>query len=291
MSNEVAMGKKEKKIPKEYAAIVTLCIFFTIVTVVGGIRLYYTISMNNARVDLENIDIIEQNTNIDVNRMNLAISNTLEEHYGIDVYYGESVNATSVNATNITDESKIFAMLRDLSGALSKYPSGIIQEIESKGYTVSIHLVDKFTNNIEALANRNSIGQFNIYISNNLNMERAFHHEFYHILDYYIKLETLERFTMWNKYNPYGFKYSGDVSVLTSKYVYNGQSGAYFVTIYAKYSEKEDRAETFAEMMTANRMEIYFNEGENIKSKINLIIKVLNETFKTVRNEEVLAWE
>ncbi|MBR6689401.1 MAG: hypothetical protein IKL68_05240 [Clostridia bacterium] len=285
------MEKKEKKMPKEYAAIVTLCIFFTIITIVGGIRLYFVISIDRARVDLENIDIIEQNTTIDTNRMNLAISNTIEEEYGIDVYYGEGVNAVSVNATNITDSSEIFAMLRELAGALAKYPQNLIKEIEDKGYMVSLHLVDKFNNNIEALANRNSIGQFNIYMSNNLDIERAFHHEFYHILDYYIKLETMERYNMWNKYNPKGFKYSNNVNSLTSKYVYKGQSGAYFVTTYAKYSEKEDRAETFAEMMTANRMELFFTEGENIKYKMNLIISVLKKSFVTVRNEDSLAWE
>ncbi len=285
------MGKKEKKMPKEYAAIVTLCIFFTIVTIVGGIRLYFVISMDRARVDLENIDIIEQNTNIDTNRMNLAISNTIEEQYGIDIYYGDGVNASSVNAVNITDNSKIFAMLRDLAVALNKYPTGLVKEIEKRNYTVSIHLVDKFNSNIEALANRNSIGHFNIYMSNNSDIERAFHHEFYHILDYYIKLETAERYTMWNKYNPHGFKYTNDVNKLTSKYVYSGQSGAYFVTTYAKYSEKEDRAETFAEMMTANRMELFFNDGEIIKSKMNLIMKVLRSTFVTVSIEDTLAWE
>lgn len=285
------MEKKEKRMPKEYAAIVTLCIFFTVVTIVGGIRLYFVISMDRARVDLEHIDIIEQNTNIDINRMNLAISNTIEEQYGMDVNYGEDVNAASVNATNIIDNSKIFNMLRDVASALTKYPKGLIKEIEASGYMVSIHLVDKFENNIEALANRNSIGQFNIYMSNNLDIERAFHHEFYHIMDYYIKLETAERYELWNKYNPNGFRYTNNVLNLNSKYVYNGQSGAYFVTTYAKFSEKEDRAETFAEMMTANKMEVFFNDGEHIKSKINLIIQVLRESFVTVKNEESLAWE
>ncbi|MBR6613612.1 MAG: hypothetical protein IKK84_02470 [Clostridia bacterium] len=285
------MEKKEKKMPKEYAAIVSLCIFFTIVTIVGGVRLFFVISAKNTKVDLENIDIIEQNTNLDINRMNLAISNTVEEQYGVDIYYGEGVNAASVNATNITDKSEIFSMLRAITSALTKYPEDIIREIESKGYMVSIHLVDKFTNNIEALANRNSIGHFNIYISNSIEIERAFHHEFYHILDYYIKLETAERYAMWNKYNPHGFKYSNNVNSLTTKYVYSGQSGAHFVTAYAKYSEKEDRAETFAEMMTANKMETFFNEGEHIKSKMNLIIKVLNSSFESVRKKETLAWE
>lgn len=277
--------------PKEYAAIVSLTIFFALVTIVGSIRLYYTLSEATVQVDLDNINVIEQNTNIDMTRINLGLRNSLREKYGIDIYYGNNLNVSSVNAINITNSDEIFSMLRDLNDALSKYPQDLIKEIEQQGYTVSIYLVDSFVNNIEALANRNTIGQFNIYMSNTLDIERAFHHEFYHILEYYIKLETVERYALWNKYNPDGFKYTNDVNSITSKYVYNGQSGAYFVTLYAKYSEKEDRAETFAEMMTANRMELFFNEGEYIKSKIDLISSVLRNTFQTVRFENNLAWE
>lgn len=277
--------------PKEYAAIVSLTIFFALVTIVGGIRLYLTVTDSNIKVDLDDIGVIEENTNIDLERLNLSLRNSLSERYDIDIYYGSNLNVESVNAINITDSEKIFSMLRELNDALNKYPSGLIAEMESEGYTVNIFLVDSFTNNVEALANRNTIGQFNIYISNALEFERAFHHEFYHILEYYIKLETVERYYKWNEYNPKGFQYTNDVNKITSKYVYNGQSGAYFVTLYAKYSEKEDRAETFAEMMTANRLEIFFNEGEHIKSKIDLISSVLRNTFTTVRVEDSLAWE
>jgi len=277
--------------PKEYAAIVSLTIFFALVTVIGGIRLYSTIMEENTKVDLENIDILEQNTNLDLTRINLSLRNSLSEKYGIDIYYGRNLNLSSVNAVNITDSEKVFSMLRDLNDALSNYPNDLINEIEQAGYTVSIYLVDRFTNNIEALANRNSIGQFNIYVSNSLDIKRAFHHEFYHILEYYIKLETVERYALWDKYNPDGFEYTNDVSKITSKYVYNGQSGAHFVTLYAKYSDKEDRAETFAEMMTASRMELFFNEGENIKSKMDLINRVLRNSFVSIRDENNLAWE
>jgi len=277
--------------PKEYAAIISLTIFFALVTIVGGLRLYFVITDANIKVNFENIDILEENTNLDLARINLSLRNSMAERYGIDIYYGGNLNVSSVNAINIIDSEKIFAMLRDLNNALNSYPKDLINEIEEAGYRLSIYLVDSFTNNIEALANRNSIGQFNIYISNSLDIKRAFHHEFYHILEYYIKLETVERYALWEDYNPDGFKYTNDVSKITSKYVYNGQSGAHFVTLYAKYSDKEDRAETFAEMMTASRMELFFNEGEPIKSKIDLIIRVLRNTFQTVRVDNNLAWE
>lgn len=283
--------KKEKKMPKEYAAIVSLTIFFTLVTIVGGIRMYFILLVASNSIDIDNIDIVEENTNLDLTRINLSLKNSLAERFDVDIYYGNNVNVSSVNAINLKDSEKVFAMLKDLNDALNKYPKGLINEIEKAGYTVSIYLVDSFTNNIEALANRNSIGQFNIYLSNTLDMKRALHHEFYHIIEYYIKLQTIERFMIWDKYNPNGFEYTNDVSKITNKHVYNGQSGAYFVTLYAKYSDKEDRAETFAEMMTANRMELFFNEGEHIKSKIDLISSVLRNTFRTVRLEENLAWE
>ena len=283
--------KKEKKIPKEYAAIVTLTIFFTLVTVVGGFRIYSNLTQNAVQIDIDNLDVLELNNDVDFTRINLTLVNKLKEKYGIDIYYGGSINLTSVNALNITDSERIFGMLKDLKIAFDKYPIGLINEIEKEGYTVSIYLVDKFVNNIEALANRNTIGQFNIYLSDSLDIERAFHHEFYHILDYYIKLETVERYALWDKYNPEDFKYTNDINKITNKYVYNGQSGAHFVTMYAKYSEKEDRAETFAEMMTANKMEVFFNDGEYIRSKIDLIANVLKNTFETVRLEKSLAWE
>ena len=44
-------------------------------------------------------------------------------------------------------------------------------------------------------------------------------------------------------------------------------------------------------MMTAERDEVFFNENEPIKGKIELIKKVLYNTFNTVKIEESLAWD
>ena len=283
----------KKKMPKEYAIIVSLSIFFALVTLVGIIRLVVIADESYAKVDLDNIQIDNNEIDLDIARYNLSIANAIKEEYDIDIYYGDKLNLESVNGIAITDEQKIFDMLCDISSALSVYPQNLVREIENKGYSVSIYLVDYFTTNVEALANRNTIGQFKIYISNTPDLKRALHHEYYHILDYYIKLEANESLVYkdWNKYNPIGFKYVNDVDNITSKYVYNNDTGSYFVTAYAKYSEKEDRAETFAEMITANRQKLFFNDGEPIKGKINIINSVLNSTFKTIGLEENLIWK
>lgn len=284
---------KEKSIPKEYAIVVSLVMFFAIVILVGGIRLYLISKYELEPIDLENIDVIEENTNISMESYNIRIANSIKSIYGIDVYYGATPELSSVKAVALTDSTVIFDMLREINAVLEAYPKNIVREIESKGYELSIYLVDYFTNNVEALANRNSIGQMKIYISNTADINRALHHEYYHILDYYIRLEADDglAYINWKNFNPKGFEYTEDVDNITSKYVYYGGEGAFFVTPYAKYSEKEDRAETFAEMVTASKEEVFFNEDGPIKGKINIIKKVLYDTFKSVREESDLVWE
>lgn len=284
---------KERIIPKEYAIVVSLILFFTIVIIVGGVRIYLVTRDRLDRVDLAYIDLLEIDTSVDLSSYNLRIINSIREDYGIDIYYGLLPELDSVNATAITDESVVFEMLKAVNSVLTKYPSDLVDEIEDKGYELSICLVDYFDNNVEALANRNSIGQMKIYMSNATDIERALHHEWYHILDYYVKLETneAEAYMDWDKYNPKDFKYTENINNITAKYVYYGKSGAYFVTPYAKYSVKEDRAETFSEMMTAAKDEVFFNDGEPIKGKMDVIKNVLYNTFLCVKLEDSLAWE
>ena len=283
---------KEKKMPKEYAIIVSLAIFFSVVTIVGSFRLYLLTKTETTALDLNNIDVVETDTNIDMASYNLRITNAIRQKYDIDIYYGDEINVQSVNAVPLTDENEIFNMLREVNEVLEEYPQDLIREMEQKGYEISIYLVSYFTTEAEALANRNSIGQMKIYISNTINVKRALHHEYYHILDYYIRLETDERlaYLNWDKYNPKGFEYTEDINNITSKYVYEGEPDAYFVTPYAKFSEKEDRAETFAEMLTASKMESFFEQGP-IKGKIDIIKKVLFNTFNCVRTSKTLAWQ
>lgn len=284
---------KEKKLPKEYAIVVSLMIFFAVVTIVGSVRLWLVTSNSFNSVDLAEVEILEQDTNIDIESYNLRIINTIKDAYGIDVYYGDKLNVESVGAVPLNNEQQVFNMLKEVVETLSKYPRNLFKEIESKEYSVAIYLVDYFTINVEALANRNTIGQFKIYMSDTTNLERALHHENYHILDYYIKLEADEglAYIDWSKYNPKGYTYPQNVDSITAKYTYNGEPGANFVTMYAKCSQKEDRAETFAEMIMADRNEIFFNDGEPIKGKIDIIREVLEDTFVTVRNSNNLAWK
>lgn len=291
------MSETNKK-KEEYSLILYLIIFFVIVSLVGFSRLLIILSANDgkSKIDLSYIDASQYSASDNITNVNLSIKNILEKHYGVDIYYGEStkVIVKSVEAKELIDNKETFNMLKQVYDTLSKYPVNIINEIENKGYRVSIYLVDFFNNSNAALANRNSNGEFNIYISRIGNFERTLHHEVYHILDYYIKLEEEEEvlYKNWEKYNPEGFKYTGNVEFITSNHVYTtGVSGASFVSAYAKYAQKEDRAETFAQMMIDMQREVYYNEGEKIREKIDIISKVLKNTFVTVNQAEEIHWE
>ena len=279
---------------KEYAVIVNLIIFFAVLIVVAGIRLLIIITTHEDKITKEEyLYITEQSKlqGLDTENANLRYVNLLNERYGIDIHYGKTteVFAKSVQAVPIMDSKRITEMLVELTRALEKYPQNIIKEMENKGYTVSIYLVDYFENANVALANRNSNNEFKIYISYNETFERAMHHETYHVLEYFMNLEYgLDNiFEDWNTLNPEGFVYPEDVNKLNRKYVYglDKERPAYFVTLYSKYSAKEDRAEIFAENMVAETTPIYYTSN-HLQNKMLTIKKGLESCFESSRINE-----
>lgn len=279
---------------KEYAVIVNLIIFFAVLIVVAGIRLVIIITTHEDKITKEEyLYITEQSKlqGLDTENANLRYVNLLNDRYGVDIHYGKGTEgfAKSVQAVPIMDSKRITEMLVELTRALEKYPQNIIKEMENKGYTVSIYLVDYFENANVALANRNSNNEFKIYISYNETFERAMHHETYHVLEYFMNLEYgLDNvFEEWNMLNPEGFVYPEDVNKLNRKYVYglDKERPAYFVTIYSKYSAKEDRAEVFAENMVAESAPIYYT-SRHIKDKMLTIKEGLYNCFESSRINE-----
>ena len=279
---------------KEYAVIVNLIIFFAVLIVVAGIRLVIIITTHEDKITKEEyLYITEQSKlqGLDTENANVRYVNLLNERYGIDIHYGKGTEsfAKSVQAVPIMDSKKITEMLVELTRALEKYPQNIIKEMDNKGYTVSIYLVDYFENANVALANRNSNNEFKIYISYNETFERAMHHETYHVLEYFMNLEYgLDNiFEDWNTLNPEGFVYPEDVNKLNRKYVYglDKERPAYFVTLYSKYSAKEDRAEIFAENMVAETTPIYYTSN-HLQNKMLTIKKGLESCFESSRINE-----
>jgi len=236
----------------------------------------------------------------DKTNINIELKNEIEKIYNIDILYGSGTEAIvkTVDAQTIYNSKNINSLLLEIIDCLEKYPRNIFKEIELKDYTVEICLVDFFNNDNIALATRDSNNNFRIYISNNRNnkkITRAIHHETYHILEYYMKLEydINELFKDWSKYNPKDFSYQENLELLDTSYVFNldKQHRTYFVSIYSKVSEKEDRAEVFSDTMIAEEIPTYYMDDTGaIKGKMKLIADVISKCFYTVEYNTNIYW-
>ena len=211
----------------------------------------------------------------------------IKDEYGINISYGENSKnfVSNIDANNLYDENIVNNNIKIVYNALKKYPSDVFDIFKEEKYSLYLMIVSDFNANNIALASKNTLNQYRIYLSNNDNFERSFHHEFFHVLEYYMEGKVKYLYHSWNSYNPYGYEYQPNVSLLTDEYVYSKYNtedenrNTYFITKYSKVSEKEDRAELFAEMMTLNKKEGYLRNGTNIRSKIGYL---LNEIYENI---------
>lgn len=237
---------------------------------------------------------------VDKKAANLNIINEIKRVYNLKVIYGDGTEylTKTVSSKPVYDENDVNIMLIQLIECLSKYPSNIFKEIELKDYSIEICLVDYFNNDNIALATRDSNNNFKVYISNvekTEKIKKSVHHELYHILEYYMKLEfdINQLYKDWNKYNPENFEYQSNIALLDTNYVYNmdKQGRNYFVSIYSKSSDKEDRAEVFADTMCAEEIPSYYTDNIGaIKGKMYLISETIKTAFYSVNYGTSIYW-
>ena len=172
---------------------------------------------------------------------------------------------------------------------LEKYPQSMFKPFKDKEYKIDVVLLDEFNNNNIALASKNNLNEVKLYVSNTDDFERAIHHELFHIFEYYITDKNEDVFKGWDSFNPKYFSYEANVSNLDSTYVYlkkyhnQNLNDSYFVTKYAKTSAKEDRAETFAEMMMLIKTPDYLESGSNIRKKADNILTNMSK-YLNIKN-------
>ncbi len=222
-----------------------------------------------------------------VEQENKYYINKIKKEYGIIIGYGEDEKSflSSVNANIQYDVNIVNNNIKIIYNALKKYPSDVFNIFKEEKYSLYILLVSEFNDNNLALASKNTLNQYRIFLSNNENFERSLHHEFFHVLEYYMSDKVKYLYYAWNSYNPTNFNYEQNISKLTDEYVYNKyvteekNSNSYFLTKYSKVSSKEDRAEIFAEIMMLNKKEGYLKRGTNISKKINYLINEIRENI------------
>ena len=273
---------QRKAVRKEKLSIFTYFLIFSCFVGIT-ILLYKELNISNGFEEI----LYQKNIESNVEQENKYYINKIKNDYGIIIEYGEDAKSflSSVNANVQNDINIVNNNIKIIYNALKKYPNDVFSIFKNDGYNLHILLVSNFNDNNIALASKNSLNQYRIYLSNDIDFERAFHHEFFHILEYYMADKVKYLYYAWNSYNPSGFNYEEDVSELTDEFVYNKyatedeNSNTYFLTKYSKVSPREDRAEMFAELMMINKKEGYLKKGTNINAKVNYL---LNEIYENI---------
>lgn len=217
----------------------------------------------------------------DTTGINQRLIKSVYEKYGIKIYYGTDYikETSSVNATPFMNIENANKNLKAIEILLKKYPRDFFKNFnisENKKYSVVFYLVENFSNDNIALAVKDNTSEYKLFISNYDDLERAVHHEIYHLIEYFMEEKSGKGtlYTNWEKLNPIDYEYAYNVDNITTRYVYNNtlkNKGAFFITNYSKYSGKEDRAEIFADMMTQNIKPIYYSNDEPIRKKAQTI--------------------
>ncbi len=216
---------------------------------------------------------------------NQILIEKIHKEFGVTVLSGEQTrsDAEKVNASIQTDDDEIFKNLEVMYEVFKNYPKEYFNKAK-----LTVVILDSFYNNNIALASRNSLEQYKIYISNAEEYYRSLNHEMYHVFEYILRANGNEsKISDWDDLNPDGFEYISNVYEINGEYVYKDSledlNNVYFVTKYSKASNKEDRAEVFAEIMTFNeKSQKYFLKENPIKAKAEFIINILNETYSSI---------
>lgn len=293
-----------ENVPKRRMSMITdIAIFFVITSMTIYVfnhyyksRVDYSYYVDNNKISLNSI-VSNKRQIVNIEAENKMYIKNIKDEYGIKIKYGNDIIefTEKVDAIPQYDSNVINNNLKIIYKALEKYPDEVFDMTRSKKYPITVMIVDKFNNDNLALAAKNSLNEFRLYISNTENFERAFHHEMYHLLEYYMSDTKKYLYASWNSFNPSDFKYEKDISKLTDDYVYNNDEvseslvdessvnieapkdeNPYFVSKYSKVTEKEDRAEIFAEMMICIKKPKYLNKDQNIRKKA----EVMNDTIK-----------
>ena len=215
---------------------------------------------------------------------------SLETKYDVAIRYGEETrdyNVGGIGTTVIDSSQKIEESLEELEEALKLYPEGFFREFSKKGLYLTVYLVDRFsTENVTGVTDPRT-NNVTISIATAYPFADSFHHEVFHYMERYIKLNG-GTFSSWEVFNPSGFVYGQEN--LEYSFANTLSIDSYFVNSYAETAADEDRASTF-EYMMANRKAAFFEEEKPIMNKAKYMADVIDLFFTTVNSTTIEYWE
>ena len=234
--------------------------------------------------------IFEKNSPLSLEQQNDQKRSSLETKYDIVIRYGEETKDYTIGGmgtTIISTPQKVRDTLDELEEALELYPDGFFREFAKKGMYLSVYLIDKYTtDNVTGVTDPRT-NNVTISIATAYSFEESFHHELFHYIERYIKLNG-GTFSSWEVFNPSNFVYGEEN--LDYSYANTLSIDSYFVNSYAETAADEDRASTF-EYMMADRKALFFEKEKPIMNKARYMADVIDLFFTTVNSSTTEYWE
>lgn len=221
---------------------------------------------------------------------NVIFRKSIEDTYGVKVFYGNETSGYSVGgmSTTVIPDSSISSALTQLNDALATYPVGFFQEFLNKNINVNVYLIKNYSANNVTGVTDTSFKRINISIAMDFPFNESFHHEVLHAIEYYIE-RAGGKFTSWNSFNPADFSYGSENKDYS--YSVTGEASSYFVNNYAQVSQSEDMASTFEYMTASKRYSCFDSHGYPIWKKSDYLSRMIDTYFNTVTPEVIDYWE
>ena len=221
---------------------------------------------------------------------NVVFRKSIEDTYGVKVFYGNETSGYSVGgmSTTVIPDSSVSSALTQLNTALSTYPVGFFQEFLNKSINVNVYLIKNYSANNVTGVTDTSFKRINISIAMDFPFDESFHHEVLHAIEYYIE-RSGGKFTSWNSFNPADFSYGTENK--NYSYSVTGEASSYFVNNYAQVSQSEDRASTFEYMTASKRYSCFDSHGYPIWQKSDYLSRMIDTYFNTVTPDVIDYWE
>lgn len=221
---------------------------------------------------------------------NVVFRKSIEDTYGVKVFYGNETSGYSVGgmSTTVIPDSSVSSALTQLNAALATYPVGFFQEFLNKSINVNVYLIKNYSANNVTGVTDTSFKRINISIAMDFPFNESFHHEVLHAIEYYIE-RSGGKFTSWNSFNPADFSYGTENKDYS--YSVTGNASSYFVNNYAQVSQSEDRASTFEYMTASKRYSCFDSRGYPIWQKSDYLSRMIDTYFNTVTPEVIDYWE
>lgn len=226
----------------------------------------------------------------------------LEEKYSIQIMIStqcknaimKNCNFEYKDTSDLKDEEKtILDALKDLDGALKKYPKDFFQQFKTKAGDggLDIYLIGEIKSSYSVIAFEfESNYRQNVAIDiMSSNVGETFCHEIWHAIENIALSENPELFDDWNELNPKEFRYEGnyegyDEVQNANQYTYYGEDhikNVYFIDSYSRTYANEDRARIVEYFMGKDKDMIKeLKKSPHIIKKVEKINRIISDVFE-----------